>query len=360
MRNKYIREARISERKFRELVTMFCADVPALTASRLTLVNRKTSQRVYALLRKRVMEIAREEARPFTGEVEIDESYFGPRRVRGRRGRGAAGKTPVIGLLKRGGKVFTQRRCKLFACSVGADHQRPGAFQGNRVHRRLAGLRRPALERLQAPPHLPPRKRVCPWKESRQRHRELLELRQVALSPNCGACERSFSFFISKNPNGVGTIDAIISPPSSYETCASNRCNLARPKEIVNSAGSFLSFGGKKLQAQAVCFFHRPGESVRPWRAKQARAPTVPCLDSNNCRELGFFVRIKVRFLDLPLMGYSINFAIRFECFGATWLYVSKINFPPSRCPCHSAMTFTSMPRSIARVMNIRRNERWL
>ena len=28
--------------------------------------------------------------------------------MRGKRGRGAAGKTPVIGLLKRGGKVFTQ------------------------------------------------------------------------------------------------------------------------------------------------------------------------------------------------------------------------------------------------------------
>ena len=42
------------------------------------------------------------------GEVEVDESYFGARRVRGKRGRGASGKTPVIGLLKRGGKVFTQ------------------------------------------------------------------------------------------------------------------------------------------------------------------------------------------------------------------------------------------------------------
>ena len=40
--------------------------------------------------------------------VEVDESYFGARRVRGRRGRGAGGKTPVIGLLKRGGKVFTE------------------------------------------------------------------------------------------------------------------------------------------------------------------------------------------------------------------------------------------------------------
>ena len=43
----------------------------------------------------------------FEGEVEIDESYFGGRR-KGKRGRGAAGKTPVFGLLKRGGKVYTQ------------------------------------------------------------------------------------------------------------------------------------------------------------------------------------------------------------------------------------------------------------
>ncbi len=86
---------------------MFCTDVSALSASKLTVVNRKTSQRIYECLRMRVVEMAMEEARPFTGEVEIDESYFGPRRVRGRRGRGAGGKTPVIGLHKRGGKVFT-------------------------------------------------------------------------------------------------------------------------------------------------------------------------------------------------------------------------------------------------------------
>ncbi len=40
------------------------------------------------------------------GEVEADESYFGGRR-KGKRGRGAAGKVPVFGLLKRNGKVFT-------------------------------------------------------------------------------------------------------------------------------------------------------------------------------------------------------------------------------------------------------------
>ena len=52
--------------------------------------------------------MAVEAAKPFAGEVEVDESYFGPRRGRGKRGRGAGGKTPVIGLLNRGGKVFPE------------------------------------------------------------------------------------------------------------------------------------------------------------------------------------------------------------------------------------------------------------
>ncbi len=40
------------------------------------------------------------------GEIEVDESYFGARRGRGKRGRGASGETPVLGLHKRGDSVF--------------------------------------------------------------------------------------------------------------------------------------------------------------------------------------------------------------------------------------------------------------
>ena len=43
---------------------------------------------------------------PFGGEV--DESYFGARRVRGKRGRGASGKTIVFGVFKRNGCVYTE------------------------------------------------------------------------------------------------------------------------------------------------------------------------------------------------------------------------------------------------------------
>ncbi len=90
------------------VLKLFCADIPALTAAGLAGLSVQSTQSLYDGLRLRILALTMEEARPFAGEVEIDESSFGPRRVRGKRGRGAGGKTPVIGLLKRGGKVFTE------------------------------------------------------------------------------------------------------------------------------------------------------------------------------------------------------------------------------------------------------------
>jgi transposase len=42
------------------------------------------------------------------GVVEVDESYFGLRRVKGKRGRGAYGKTAVFGIFERAGQVYTE------------------------------------------------------------------------------------------------------------------------------------------------------------------------------------------------------------------------------------------------------------
>lgn len=106
MTNKYIFQARISERKFRQVLRLFAADIPALTVAELCALNYRTVHRLYTLWRARIVALAWEELRPFAGEIEIDESYFGPRRVRGKRGRGARGKTPVLGLHKRGAQVF--------------------------------------------------------------------------------------------------------------------------------------------------------------------------------------------------------------------------------------------------------------
>ena len=84
----------------------FCEDIPASKTSRLTGINRNTVNRYYSHYREHILSWQYEEVMRLSGEIEVDESYFGARRVRGKRGRGAAGKTPVFGLLKRGGKVF--------------------------------------------------------------------------------------------------------------------------------------------------------------------------------------------------------------------------------------------------------------
>ena len=113
MSNKYFFRGKISEEKFRVIVRLFCLDIEAKKSAELTNLNRSTVNNIYRKLRERIAELCEAES-PFTnGEVELDESYFGARRVRGIRGRGARGKTPVFGMLKQGDKVYTQivRNC---------------------------------------------------------------------------------------------------------------------------------------------------------------------------------------------------------------------------------------------------------
>jgi transposase-like protein len=103
-KNKYCKRSHISEAKFRHLIRCFGLDLNAFEASKLTGISHKTCRRFYTLLRLRIAKQG-VEVGGTQGEFECDESYFGPKRVRGKRGRGAAGKTPVFGVLKRGGAV---------------------------------------------------------------------------------------------------------------------------------------------------------------------------------------------------------------------------------------------------------------
>ena len=106
-KNKYVTNSHLSERKFRELLRLFCADLTALSAASLTGRNRNTVNRHHGMPRARIAEACEADS-PFDGEVEADESHFGARRARGVRGRGARGETIVFGLPKRGGKVCTR------------------------------------------------------------------------------------------------------------------------------------------------------------------------------------------------------------------------------------------------------------
>ena len=107
LKNKYLYRSHISEKKFREVLRYFCEDIDATKTASFTNIQRKTINLLFGKIRKQIYTLCQIEEK-FSGEVEVDESYFGARRVRGKRGRGARGKTPVVGLLKRGGKVFTK------------------------------------------------------------------------------------------------------------------------------------------------------------------------------------------------------------------------------------------------------------
>ena len=107
MRNKYVSRSHISEKKFRQLVKLFSLDLDAIQISELSHLNRNTVNRYLKIIRTRIAELCEIES-PLSGEVEIDESYFGAKRVKGKRGRGASGKTIVFGILKRKGKVYTE------------------------------------------------------------------------------------------------------------------------------------------------------------------------------------------------------------------------------------------------------------
>ena len=73
----------------------------------MTGISVRSTNSIFLKIRHRIAEHC-ELISPLQGAVEVDESYFGAHRVRGKRGRGAYGKTIVFGLLKRNGKVYTE------------------------------------------------------------------------------------------------------------------------------------------------------------------------------------------------------------------------------------------------------------
>ena len=79
-KNKAYKRSHISERILRELLRYFSIDLNTHEAGQLTKIC----------------------------EFECDQSYFGAVRVRGKRGQGAAGKTPVFSLLKRSTEVYVK------------------------------------------------------------------------------------------------------------------------------------------------------------------------------------------------------------------------------------------------------------
>ena len=74
----------ISQRKFREILKCFEHDFTSQQTADFTGISRVTVGRLFVKFRKRISTLVDES--PVEGEIELDESYFGPKRIRGNEG----------------------------------------------------------------------------------------------------------------------------------------------------------------------------------------------------------------------------------------------------------------------------------
>ena len=102
-----IKHSKLTSTQTKKLLVFFIAETSARMAAELVGINRNTATKFYDRIRRIIAKNVEKESPFFDGEIEVDESYFGGTR-KGKRGRGAAGKVPVFGLLKRNGKVYAQ------------------------------------------------------------------------------------------------------------------------------------------------------------------------------------------------------------------------------------------------------------
>lgn len=100
----------ISHFKIKNVVKHFCLDLTATQTSKLLGINRNTINRYYNIFRNLIYDHQINNFKEFVGDLELDESYFGPKRIKGRatkRGRGTH-RQPVFGIYERNGKVYTE------------------------------------------------------------------------------------------------------------------------------------------------------------------------------------------------------------------------------------------------------------
>lgn len=87
-KSTYFLGSRVGEARFRALVRCFAPDLTATATAELTGLSVRSVNSIVLRIHRRIAGECERHA-PFSGQVEVDESFFGPSRVRGKRGRGA-------------------------------------------------------------------------------------------------------------------------------------------------------------------------------------------------------------------------------------------------------------------------------
>jgi len=100
--------AKLKRKTINQILKCFCTELTATQTATLLNLNRHTIDRYYGIFREKILEYQQDNLKKLSGDIEIDESYFGSRRRGDKRGRSTERKIPVIGILKRNSKVYTR------------------------------------------------------------------------------------------------------------------------------------------------------------------------------------------------------------------------------------------------------------
>ncbi len=103
---RWINLVKISSRQWLWLIKLFELEISARKISHQLGISYPTVLKALTVIRLAILRNSQPE-NLLDGEIEIDEAYFGGRR-KGKRGRGAANKIPVFGILERNGRVKVQ------------------------------------------------------------------------------------------------------------------------------------------------------------------------------------------------------------------------------------------------------------
>ena len=100
---RWINQVKISCRQWLWVIKLFELELSARKISQQLTISYPTVLKALTVIRLAILKNG-QTGLLMNGEVEADEAYFGGRR-KGKRGRGAANKTPVFGILERNGQV---------------------------------------------------------------------------------------------------------------------------------------------------------------------------------------------------------------------------------------------------------------
>ena len=100
--------SKISNFKIKKILQCFSNELTSTQTAKHLNLNRNTTDRYYQIFREKIVEFQEQNLKKLSGDIEIDESYFGSKHRGDKRGRSTQSKIPVIGILKRNGQVYAQ------------------------------------------------------------------------------------------------------------------------------------------------------------------------------------------------------------------------------------------------------------